>query len=163
MKRLLTIAFSLFIILGLADVVFGNPIPWDPLESFFHLDPVQYLSIIIAEFCGVVVGTVILKRMHKARWQEAAIVMLIASAASYLLGILIWIAAFQISIQVYDFDYTSGLVILLIPEVVGTILGTVIIQRLLRTNWKTALVAMTAAMFTSLAVGAVLAALVALV
>jgi len=138
-------------------VVFGNPIPWDPVESFLHLDPIQYFSIIVSEFCGLVVGIAILVHLHQAQWQKATLTMLIALTASYTLAITLWILAFQTGILTPNYSNPQTTAILLLPEIIGTLLGTVIIQKLQKTNWKTAITTMTAAMLTSLLISILLA------
>jgi hypothetical protein len=126
---------SFFSIVG---VVFGNPIPWDPGSSLLNLDPIQYFFIVIAEFCSLVVGTSILVHKCKAQWHRAAITTLVALIASFAIGIIIWTNL-----------NPANLVVLLMPEFTGVAVGTLIIQKAIKTIWKTAFITMTAAMLTS--------------
>lgn len=130
-------------------IAFGNPIPWDPWESFWNLEPVQYFSIIISQFCGLVVGTVILKSKHQSRWLEGAFTILVALTASYILGIATWTLAYRAGLLTYDSSNPITILILLLSEVIGTILGAVIIHIIQKTHWKTALITMIAAMVAS--------------
>jgi len=83
--------------------------------------------------------------------------MLIALTASYTLAITLWILAFQTGILTPNYSNPQTTAILLLPEIIGTLLGTVIIQKLQKTNWKTAITTMTAAMLTSLLISILLA------
>lgn len=142
---------------ALVGIAFGNPIPWSPLDSFLHLDPIQYFSIVTAEFCALVVGTAILTHTQQATWWKAALTMLVAITVSYLLGIVIWIASFQSGLLTLSFPNPTSLAFLLMPEIIGILLGIVIIGKLAKTTWTTALTTMTAAMTTSLTIGILLA------
>jgi uncharacterized membrane protein YfcA len=80
---------------------------------------------------------------------RAALTMLVALAASYILGIVTWTLAYRIGILTYDYSNPPTILILLLSEVIGTILGTAIIHEIQKTRWKTAIAAMAAAMVTS--------------
>jgi len=141
----------------LVGVVSSNPIPWNPLDSFLHLEPIQYFSIVTAEFCALVVGTAILTHKQQATWWKASLTMLVALTVSYLLGIVIWVASFQSGLLAFSFPNPTSLAFLLMPEIIGILLGILIIGKLGKTKWTTALIAMTAAMTTSLMIGLFLA------
>jgi len=145
------------------DFAFGNPIPWDPWEYFWNLELIQYFSIIISQFCGLVVGTAILKSKHQDRWLKGALTMLIALMASYILGIVTWTLAYRAGILTYDYSNPITILVLLLPEVIGTILGAVIIHIIRKTHWKTALIAMVAAMVTSFLVNLLLGSITYLI
>ncbi len=147
-------SLSFFALVGIA---YCNPIPWNPLDSFLNLDPIQYFSIVTAEFCALVVGTAILTHRQQASWWKAALIMLVAIALSYMLGIIIWIASFHSGFFTLSFPNPTSLAFLLMPEIIGILLGIVIIGKLAKTTWTTALTAMTAAMTTSLTIGVLLA------
>ena len=156
MKHISLASLTFLFICSFIGVVFGNPIPWDPVESFLHLDPIQYLSIIVSEFCGLAVGTAILVHLHKAQWKKATLTILTALIISYALGIAIWTLAYQTGILTPN-PNTLNTIILSLPEFIGIAIGTVIIRKLQKTNWKTALTAMTAAMLTALLTNILLA------
>jgi len=138
---------SVFSIVG---VVFGNPIPWDPWNSLLNLDPLQYFYIIIAEFCSLIVGTSILVHNHQTQLYKAASTMLIALIVSFALGIAIWTLGYLVlGIHNQTNPDLLGSIILLLPEFIGIVVGSVIIQKLLRASWKTAFITMTTAMLTS--------------
>lgn len=138
LKYGLPIVLAFLSILSFVGVVLGNPIPWDPGNSLFNLDPLQYFFIVIAEFCSLVVGTSILVHKCKAQWHMAAMTMLIALIVSFAIGIIVWTNL-----------NPASLVILLLPEFIGVAVGTVIIQKFLKTIWKIAFITMTTAMLTS--------------
>lgn len=154
-----------FIILAISGfyafvgIVFANPIPWNPLDSFFHLEPIQYFSIVTAEFCALVVGTAIISHNRQAPWQKAALTMLIALIVSYSLGLALWTTTFQSGILPFNISNPLSLTVLLLPEIIGISIGTVIIEKLQKTTWKIAVIAMAAAMTTSLVIGILLAAI----
>ena len=140
-------------------IVFANPIPWDPMDSFLHLEPLQYFSIVVAEFCALVVGTAVLSYNHQTLRKKAALTMLIALTVSYLLGLAVWIIAFQSGIFLFNISNLVSLTVLLLPEIIGILIGTAIIKKLYETTWKISLITMATAMVTSLAIGILLAAI----
>jgi len=159
LKRLLFVAIVFLCVCNLIGVAFANPIPWDPWNSFLNLELIQYFSIITAEFCSLVVGTAILVYNNETRWQKAALPMLVALITSYAFGISVWTLGYRTGILVYNVANPSplGTIILLLPEFIGTIVGAIIIHATQKVEWKTALIAMTAAMLVSFIVGILLA------
>jgi hypothetical protein len=89
-KLHLIIVAVLLLIGSSVSVALANPVPWNPYNSFLNLELLEYISIIVAEFCGIVVGMRILIQCGGTRWRKAAVVMLSASFASYFLGIAFW-------------------------------------------------------------------------
>ncbi len=145
-----TIAF--LSICGLVDIAFANPIPSDP---FFSLEPLQYFQIVVAEFCALMVGTALLVCKNEVKWQKAGATIATALIISYVLGILVWTLGYQMSILGHyagDLGFL-GLTILVLPEFIGTVVGTIIIHAIQRVQWKTAFIVMALAMLTSVAVG----------
>lgn len=159
LKRLLLATIVFLSTCNLIGVAFANPIPWDPWNSFLNLGPMQYFLIITAEFCSLVVGTAILVYNDEIRCQKAAITMLIALITSYALGISVWTLGYRTGILVNNVANPSplGTIVLLLPEFIGTIVGAIIIHATQKVKWKTALIAMTAAMLVSFLVGILLA------
>lgn len=121
----------------------------------------QYGLIVAAEFCGLLAGTAILSSNDKIRWQKATITTAIALIISYAIGVTIWTLGYMAGILIYDpvnpfFNASShplGAVILLLPEFVGTVVGTIMIRLRLKVKWKTALITMASAMIVSFLVG----------
>jgi uncharacterized membrane protein YbjE (DUF340 family) len=141
------------------NVAFANPIPWDPLGSFFGLDPLQYFQIIVAEFCALVVGTAMLVHWREMKWQRAAALLGVPLVVSYFLGILVWTLGYRTGVFTYNPSDPSflGLMFLLVPEFIGTTVGTVMIRVTQKLLWVRALIVMTSAMLTSLVLGIVFA------
>ena len=156
MRHISLIVFSLLAFSMFVGVVLANPIPWDPLDSFLHLEPEQYFSIVTAEFCALVVGTAILTHTQQLAWRKPAVTMLIALVASYLLGVVIWMSAFQSGIIPLSPSNPASLAVFVLPEIIGILIGTVIIEKLQKIEWKVALVTMTVAMVTSLVISVVM-------
>jgi len=156
MRHLFFIVFSLLAFSIFVGGVLANPIPWDPLDSFLHLEPVQYFSIVTAEFCALVVGTAILTHAQQLTWRKPALTMLVALTVSYLLGVVIWITAFQSGILPFNTTNPASLAVFVLPEIIGILIGTVIIEKLQKIEWKAALITMTAAMVTSLVISVLL-------
>jgi len=157
--------FALLVLLSVCSIVgivFANPIPWDPWGYLWNLDTMQYFSITVAEFCGLVVGTFILIHNRRTRWQKAAVTMLMASISSFVLGIVIWTLGYRTGILVHNLMNPSplGTLILSLPEVLGVVVGTIIIHVCEKVEWKMAIVAMTAAMLTSFLIGIYMAVIV---
>jgi len=141
------------------NVAFANPIPWDPLGSFFGLDPLQYFQIVMAEFCALVIGTAMLVHWGEAKWQRAAALLGVALVVSYVLGILVWTLGYRMGVLTYSPSSASldGLMILVMPEFIGTVVGTVMIRVVQKMLWVRALIVMTSTMLTSLVLGFVFA------
>jgi len=155
LRRLLLATIGFLSACGLVGIVFANPIPGDPLGSFFGLDPLQYFQIVVAEFCALVVGTTILIYGNEMKWQRAGALLGVALIVSYVLGILVWTLGYRMGVLVYYPSDPSflGLMVLVLPEFIGTAVGTVIIHVVRRVRWMKALIVMTGAMLTSLALG----------
>lgn len=159
LRRLLLALIGLLWACGFVSVAFANPIPWDPLGSFFGLDPLQYFQIVVAEFCALVVGTAVLVHWGEVRWQRAAALLGVALVVSYVLGILVWTLGYRMGVFAYVPSDPGffGLMVLLFPEFLGTIVGTVVIRVAQKMLWVRALIVMTSAMLTSLVLGIVFA------
>jgi len=159
LRRLLLATIGFLSACGLVGIVFANPIPWDPLGSFFGLDPLQYFQIVVAEFCALVVGTTILIHGNEMRWQRAGALLGVALIVSYVLGILVWTLGYRMGVLVYYPSDPSfvGLMVLVVPEFIGTVVGTVMIRVVQKVQWIKALIVMTGAMLTSLVLGFVFA------
>jgi hypothetical protein len=162
MRYLLLATLGFLSVCSFVGVVFADPLPWD---SLWEGKPIQYFSIIAAEFYGLLLGAVILTQYHQIRWQKATITMSIALIISYVIGITIWTLGYQAGILIYNpvnpfFNASThplGTTILLLPEFIGIIIGTIIIHANQKVEWKTAFITMTAAMLTSLLVGILIA------
>ena len=158
MKHLLLTVLAFFLAWSFVGVVSGNPIPWEPP---WEGSLIQYFSIIAAEFCGLLAGVAVLVRNPQIRWQKATITVSTALIISYAYGLIIWTLGYSAGFFMYNsispffifFTSPLGLIVLLLPEFIGTASGTVVIQRLQKINWKTAFKAMTAAMLTSFLLG----------
>jgi len=167
MKRVLAkfglLAVVAFLFLcGSVGVVLANPLPMD---SLWEGKPIQYLSIIFAEFCGLLAGVSVLSYKVESRWRKAAFSVLIAIIVSYAIGIIIWSWAHAAGLLLYNpinpfFNYSPhpfGSVILLLPEFIGTAIGTVLIHVNEKSSWKTSFFTMFATMLTSFLVGMLIA------
>lgn len=157
-KHLLLAALAFLSVLSFVGVAFADPIPWEPP---WEGKPMQYGLIIAAEFCGLLAGTAILSSNGQIRWQKVTVTMAIALIISYAIGITIWTLGYMAGVLIYNpanpfFNASShplGTVILLLPEFIGTIIGTIVIHLRLRVEWKTALITMVSAMIVSFLVG----------
>jgi hypothetical protein len=142
----------------------GNPLPTRP---HWELRVGPYVSILISELCALVGGTLILAYNTPLRSWDAARVLFIALAVSYVLGVIIWTAGFLEGILVANPRYLYpanpfllvnaslpllGVAILMLPEFLGTAVGTTIIRMRLATPWTRALAAMAFAMAISIVV-----------
>jgi hypothetical protein len=158
-RRLLLALIGFLWACGFVSVAFANPIPWDPLGEFFGLDPLQYFQIVVAEFCALVVGTAMLVHWGGARWQRAAVLLSVVLTVSYVLGILVWTLGYRMGVFVYYPSDPSflGLMVLVFPEFIGTVVGTVMIRVVQKVQWIKALIVMIGAMLTSLVLGFVFA------
>ncbi len=159
MKKYLLLATLAFLsILSFVCVVFADPIPWKPP---WEGKPIQYGIIIAAEFCGFLAGTALLSSNGQIRWQKATVTMAIALIISYAIGVTIWTLGYVAGILIYNpvnpfFNASShplGTIVLLLPEFIGTVIGTIIIHLRLRVKWKKALITMASAMIVSFLVG----------
>jgi hypothetical protein len=155
LRRLLLALIGFTLFLGFVNAASANPIPWDPLGSFFGLDPLQYFQIVVAEFCALVVGTALLVRWREMKWQRAAALLGVALLVSYFLGILVWTVGYRTGALAFNPSDPSflGLMTLLFPEFIGTVVGTVMFRVVQKMVWIRALVVMSAAMLTSLMLG----------
>lgn len=161
LKCLLLTVLAFLSICSFVNAVLANPIPWefDPWESLSNRNPAEYFSIITAEFCGLVVGTAILTYNRQTQWQKATITVLIALITSYIIGITVWTLGYRTGILIYNpmNSHPSSLIVLLLPEFIGAIIGTIIIRANQKVEWKIALITMTTAMLTSFLIGILLA------
>jgi len=153
-KLHLIVVAVLLLICSSLSVALANPVPWNPYNSFLNLEPLEYVSIIVAEFCGIVVGMRILIHSGGIRWRKAAVVMLFASLASYFLGIAFWTLSYRSGIL----DDRAVMVVVLLPELFGTVIGSAVIHMIAKVRWKISTIAMAAAMFTSFLIGLLLSA-----
>ena len=160
MRNMFSIIFALLAFSVLVSgVVLGNPLLWDPSISFLRLEPLQYFSIVTAEVCALVVGVAILTHAHRLAWRKSVLATLVALTASYLIGVLIWVAAFQSGVLRFTASSLAGLAVFVLPEIIGILIGSAIIERLLKTQRKVALTTMTAAVITSLTISVLLGVL----
>ena len=147
---------------GLVGVVFANPLPMD---SLWEGKPIQYLSVVFAEFCGLLAGVSVLSYKVESKWRRAAFNVLVAIVVSYAIGVAVWSWAHAAGLLLYNpinpflnySPYPLGWVVLLLPEFVGTAIGTVLIRVSEKAGWKTSFFTMAAAMVTSFLVGMLLA------
>jgi hypothetical protein len=162
LKYLLPAMTAFLLICMVVGVAFCNPIPWD---SLWEGKPIQYLSVIAAEICGLLAGVATLAQIPQTRWSKATIAVSIAQTVSYTIGLFIWTLGYLAGILIYNpinpfFNvslHPLGLAVLLLPEFIGTALGTIIIKKLIGTSWRTALIAMIDAMLVSFLVGMLIA------
>jgi len=163
LKYVLGVILALFAACSTVAIAFSNPSPSMPIWEF-RVGP--YVSIIISEVCGLLLGTIVL--VHKAQlgnW-EAATAVFIALVVSYVIGVVIWTAGFLEGILISNpvsnpanpfpllnpSQHLLGITILLLPEFLGTAVGTVIIRLRLKVRWKRALASMATAMLTAFSV-----------
>ena len=118
MKYLSHILGAFLLFCCIIEIALCNPIPWDPWESFWNLELIQYISIIVSQFCGLVVGAAILKAKHQVRWLKGAFTMLIAVTASYILAIVTWTLAYRAGLPTYDYSNPITILIFLLPEII---------------------------------------------
>lgn len=155
-KFFFLVAFPLFIVSGFVEIVFADPIPMEPQGSM-----IQYTSIVLAEICGLFSGMAVLTHRGQTDWRKDALILSISLIASYAVGIVIWAFGYALGILVYNslnpFSNASShplsVVVLLLPEFVGTVMGAILIRLNLRIEWKMAFAAMAVAMLTSFLVG----------
>jgi len=148
-------------VFGLVDVVFANPLPMD---SLWEGEPIQYLSVVFSEFSGLLVGASVLSYKAESKWRRAAFNVLIAIVVSYAIGVVIWSWAHATGLLLYSpfnpfLNYSPhplGWVVLMLPEFIGTAIGTVLIRVSEKSSWKTSFFTMAAAMVTSFLVGILL-------
>lgn len=163
MKYPLIAILAFFIACNLLAIAFSNPIPSRPI---WELRVGPYVSIIISELCGLLLGTIVLVHNTQLRRWEATTAVFIALAISYVIGVVIWTAGFLEGILISNSvsnpanpfplfnpsQHLLGLTVLLFPEVLGTAVGTMIIRVRLKVGWKRALASMAIAMLTSFSV-----------
>lgn len=162
MKKLaiLVFLFSIFLLqFYLITVVVANPVPWNPWDSFLNLDIEQYLLIIISILCGTLVGTIFLIRRQAARPLKALVVVLTAAVISYVVGVVILTLCIIIGFTGINIGRPNplGIIILFLTELLGTILGTLIIWKLLSISLKSSFLAMAATTLTSFLVSIIIA------
>jgi len=158
--RLFVVVWFLFVF-GFVGVVFANPLPMD---SLWEGKPIQYLSVVFAEFCGLLAGVSVLSYKVESKWRRAAFNVLIAIVVSYAIGVAVWSWAHAAGLLLYSpvnpflnySPYPLGWVVLMLPEFVGTAIGTVLIRVSEKSSWKTSFFTMVAAMVTSFLVGMLL-------
>jgi len=161
-KYAFVVVLVFLFVCGLVSHVFANPIPINPPP--ISETPMEYFIIFTAEAFGLLVGVGMLTHNHQTRWQKAAMTMAVALIASYVGGITIWTSGYVAGVSLYNplvllpqgTPNLLGLIIVLLPEFVGTIIGGIIIHAKQRTYWKTAFGTMALAMLTSLLAGSVL-------
>jgi hypothetical protein len=148
---------------SLTSTAYADPLPWNQSEG----KPIQYLSIIVAELCGLAAGTAVLKSKTQIRWPKTTTIILIALVVSYAIGLSIWTLGSLTGILIYNpinpffnaYQNPLGPIILLLPEFIGTVIGTAIIRLTLKVSWKLALATMAVAMLVSFLVGTAIAAI----
>jgi len=139
-------------------LAFANPLPMD---SLWEGKPIQYLSIVFAEFCGLLAGVCVLSYRNEGRWFKGALVLLVALVVSYVIGVVIWslarAAGILLSNPINPFlSYSThplGSFVLIAPEFIGTGIGTALIHAKQKLSWRKSLLTMVVAMLTSLLVG----------
>ncbi len=165
MKHFLFALLVLTFAWSFVGAVFGNPVPLNPP---WVLGFAQIFLIVSAEFCGILAGVAILVRNPQTRWYKSTLTVAIALFISYGIGMVVWTLGYLTGILVYDpinmrsllfipQIHPLGLVVLLLPEIIGVAVGTIVIQILQKTGWKTAFIAMTAAMLASFLLSAITA------
>jgi len=134
----------------------ANPSPrFDPaVRGMIVFDPFVF---IVAEICGLVAGISVLTLGAKEEGGSATRIIIFAIIISYLPAYLIWqtISISRVLSNPSNF-VLQAVVITLIPEVLGTALGTVFIRKTLEVKWKWALLSMGALMLSSFLVGQLL-------
>jgi len=124
-----------------------------------HFDP-EYVDngfdFIIAQIIGFIVGTSVL--VFGAREEGGRVVrtIIFTMIISYLPSYLIWTTTFNSGLLSGITPVWQAVVVTLIPEVLGTALGTVFIKKTLDLKWKMALFGMGALMLSSLIAGQLL-------
>jgi len=161
LKHFVLAMLTVSAVLCFVDVVFANPIPMEPLGSS---GPMQYLAIIVAEACGLLAGTAILIKGSQTYWRKTAVIMASALIVSYTIGMIVWASGYIMGILIYNpnspffsFSDPLGIVFLLLPEFIGTVIGAVLIHLNLKVSWKMAFFAMAVAMLASFLVGLLIA------
>lgn len=141
--RLSHLLLGLVICLCLTGSLFrevkANPVP-SPVTETWNL----ILAFVVSETLGFIVGTSILifaagKDREKAIWAVIE-----AMVVSYVIALILWGALFNSSAL-------PGLTLIsiLVPEALGTVLGTIIIKKVLGTRWTWAFFTMGVLMLTS--------------
>lgn len=161
-RYLLFAAFTFLCLCSFVGRVFANPIPINPEP--IPGTPIEYVIIFAAELFGLIVGVGVLTHNRQTRWQKAAVTMTVALVTSYVVGITIWASGYLAGVSLYNplvlpsngSPNLLGLIIILLPEFIGTIIGGIIIRAKQKVDWKTALGTMALAMLTSLLAGSLL-------
>jgi len=130
----------------------------NPLPSF---DPKVVMPnpfvFFIAEFSGLIVGTSILVLGAGEEWEKTIKIVILAMGVSYVLAYFIWDTIFKSG---FNLDSSSSVLqqvlVILIPEILGTVIGAVLIRKGLEVNWKWASFSMSALMLASLLIGQIL-------
>lgn len=173
MKYLVLVVFAFLLASSIVMIVFSNPIPTRP---HWDLHIGRYLSILISELCGLFCGAIVLVQNTplRARWREVTWAVLVALVTSYGIGVVIWSLGFLRGILVSNPVSSSanpfpllnpslsllGLTVLLLPEFIGTVVGTMIIRKRLKIQWSRALASMTVAMLVSVLINLLIIGLV---
>jgi hypothetical protein len=129
-------------------------------------NPLYYLIIFAAEFLGFLAGIQVLSRLCRTRWQKGATTVMIALVTSYIIGITVWTSGQMAGIPVYNPLVIStnlenkpqlpGLIVTLLPEFLGTIIGGFIVRTKQDVKWATAILTMVALMLTSWILGSLM-------
>lgn len=152
---ILTICIGIAISLSISRARANTPPRFDPeIEGMIAFDPFVF---IVAEICGLVAGVSVLILGAKEDGGTAARIIIFTIIISYLPAYLIWQAISTSRVLSSSSNLVlHAVVITLIPEVLGTVLGTIFIRRTLEVRWKWALLSMGALMLSSFLVGQLL-------
>lgn len=110
----------------------------------------------VAEICGLIVGASILIFGAEQTVERVVKTLILTMGLSYLLAYVIWSMIFDSGIIFNSSMVSQEILIVLIPEVLGTAIGTLLIKKALEVRWTWALFSMSALMITSLFVAQLL-------
>jgi len=111
---------------------------------------------VIAEISGLIVGSIILIFGAGQTSQRVVETLILAMGVSYLLAYIIWSVIFASNIVFDSSTIPQEILVVLIPEILGTAIGTLLIKKILQVRWMWALISMTALMITSLFIAQIL-------
>jgi hypothetical protein len=108
------------------------------------------IAFIVAEIFGFIVGTSILYFATREDGQKVILAVILAMTASYAAASILWQTVSSSGLLSGSYpSVLQDVVFILIPEILGTALGTVLIRKILDTRWALAFLAMGTLMVTS--------------
>jgi len=139
-----------FLIVAFPHQARANPVPRpDP-----HPESLEPLVFIVSEACGFIIGVSILIFGAKEEdGRRVARTIMLVIIISYVPAYIIWQTIYNSGILPRSSFLFRTVVFILTPEILGTVLGTVFLKKVLAVKWTWAFLTMGALMLSSFLVG----------